>query len=74
MKELHLDIWKVGLKFERGERGITGKEEIKSKVDQLAGDDNIRKRVVELKQRATKSVGEGGNSDKPLVAMWQRRC
>ncbi|KAK8565996.1 hypothetical protein V6N12_059539 [Hibiscus sabdariffa] len=67
MKELHLDIWKVGLKFERGERGITGKEEIKSKVDQLAGDDNIRKRVVELKQRATKSVGEGGNSDKEQI-------
>ncbi|KAL4361182.1 hypothetical protein GQ457_04G033150 [Hibiscus cannabinus] len=60
------DIWKVGLKFIRGKTGIIGKEEIKSKVEQLAGDENIRKRVVELKQRVTKTVGEGGNSDKVL--------
>ncbi|KAK8566002.1 hypothetical protein V6N13_021073 [Hibiscus sabdariffa] len=60
------DIWKVGLKFQRDERGIIGKEEIKSKVERLLGDDNIRTRAVELKQKVTKSVGEGGNSDKVL--------
>ncbi|KAK8693349.1 hypothetical protein V6N13_070934 [Hibiscus sabdariffa] len=64
------DIWKVGLKFKRDETGIIGKEEIKSKVEQMVGDENIRKRVVELKQRVTKSVGEGGNSDKGHVDMW----
>ncbi|KAL4360805.1 hypothetical protein GQ457_04G033160 [Hibiscus cannabinus] len=59
-------IWKVGLKFERDERGIIGKEEIKRKVERLLGDDNIRTRAVELKQKVTKSVGEGGHSDKAL--------
>ncbi|GMJ10803.1 hypothetical protein like AT3G02100 [Hibiscus trionum] len=60
------DIWKVGLKFERDERGIIGKEEIKSKVERLVGDDNIRTRAAELRQKVTKSVGVGGNSDKVL--------
>ncbi|GMI67012.1 hypothetical protein like AT3G02100 [Hibiscus trionum] len=60
------DIWKVRLKFERDERGIVGTEEIKSKVEGLVGDDNIRTRVAELRQKVTKSVGVGGNSDKVL--------
>ncbi|GMI67015.1 hypothetical protein like AT3G02100 [Hibiscus trionum] len=60
------DIWKVGLRFEKDERGIIGKEEIKSKVERLVGDDNIRTRVAELRQKVTKSVGVGGNSDKVL--------
>ncbi|KAL4361921.1 hypothetical protein GQ457_04G033170 [Hibiscus cannabinus] len=60
------DIWKVGLKYEKGERGIIEKEEIKSKVERLVGDDNIRTRAVELKQKVTESVGEGGNSDKVM--------
>ncbi|XP_039005513.1 UDP-glycosyltransferase 83A1-like [Hibiscus syriacus] len=58
------DVWKVGLRFKRDERGIIGKEEIKSKVEQLVGDDNLRTRGVELKQGVAKSVGEGGNCDK----------
>ncbi|KAE8694170.1 putative UDP-Glycosyltransferase superfamily protein [Hibiscus syriacus] len=58
------DIWKVGLRFERDERGIIGKEEIKSKVEQLVGDDHLRTRAVELKQRVTKTVGEAGTSGK----------
>ncbi|KAE8665649.1 putative UDP-Glycosyltransferase superfamily protein [Hibiscus syriacus] len=60
------DIWKIGLKFESDERGVIGKEEIKSKVEQLVGDDDSRTRAVELKQRVTKSVGEDGSSDQML--------
>ncbi|GMI67009.1 hypothetical protein like AT3G02100 [Hibiscus trionum] len=60
------DIWKVGLRFERDERGIIGKVEIKSKVERLVGDENIRTRAAELRQKVTKSVGVGGNSDKVL--------
>ncbi|KAE8665646.1 putative UDP-Glycosyltransferase superfamily protein [Hibiscus syriacus] len=60
------DIWKIGLKFESDERGVIGKEEIKSKVEQLVGDDDIRTRAVELKRRVTKSVGEDGSSDQML--------
>ncbi|MBA0769689.1 hypothetical protein Gotri_018393 [Gossypium trilobum] len=58
------DIWKVGLKLERDERGTIRKEEIRTKVEQLVGDENFKTRAVELKQMVTKSVGEGGNSDK----------
>ncbi|TYI55497.1 hypothetical protein E1A91_D11G146100v1 [Gossypium mustelinum] len=58
------DIWKVGLKLERDERGTIRKEEIRTKVEQVVGDENFKTRAVELKQMVTKSVGEGGNSDK----------
>ncbi|XVF16717.1 hypothetical protein REPUB_Repub10bG0056200 [Reevesia pubescens] len=57
------DIWKVGLKFERDERGIVTKEEIKTKVEKLLGDKNFKRKAVELKEMVAKSVNEGGSSD-----------
>ncbi|MBA0577855.1 hypothetical protein Golob_025218 [Gossypium lobatum] len=36
------DIWKVGLKLERDERGTIRKEEIRTKVEQLVGDENFK--------------------------------
>ncbi|XP_022773753.1 UDP-glycosyltransferase 83A1-like [Durio zibethinus] len=58
------DIWKVGLKFERDERGIISKEEIKTKVEQLLGDKNFKRRAVQLKEMVANSVKEGGSSDR----------
>ncbi|TYG44252.1 hypothetical protein ES288_D11G083200v1 [Gossypium darwinii] len=58
------DIWKIGLKLQKDEGGIIRKEEIKSKVEQLVGDENFKTRAIELKQMVTKSVGDGGSSDK----------
>ncbi|XVF16718.1 hypothetical protein REPUB_Repub10bG0056300 [Reevesia pubescens] len=57
------DIWKVGLKFERDERGIITKEEIKTKVEKLLGDKKFKRKAVELKEMVAKSVNEGGSSD-----------
>ncbi|PPR91622.1 hypothetical protein GOBAR_AA29060 [Gossypium barbadense] len=58
------DIWKIGLKLQKDEGGIIRKEEIKSKVEQLVGDENFKTRAVELKQMVEKSVCDGGSSDK----------
>ncbi|TYH42732.1 hypothetical protein ES332_D11G082200v1 [Gossypium tomentosum] len=58
------DIWKLGLKLQKDEGGIIRKEEIKSKVEQLVGDERFKTRAIELKQMVTKSVGDGGSSDK----------
>nr|KJB40916.1 hypothetical protein B456_007G082300 [Gossypium raimondii] len=57
--KLHSDIEMI-----KDEGGIIRKEEIKSKVEQLVGDENFKTRAVELKQMVTKSVGDGGSSDK----------
>lgn len=58
------DIWKVGLQLNPEENGIITREEIKRKVKELIGNENIRGRALELKEMAMKSVGEGGSSMK----------
>ncbi|XP_031282880.1 UDP-glycosyltransferase 83A1-like isoform X2 [Pistacia vera] len=58
------DIWKVGLKFHRDESGIITREEIKTKVDQVVGDEDFKARALELEETALKSVKDGGLSDK----------
>ncbi|KAJ0042395.1 hypothetical protein Pint_19074 [Pistacia integerrima] len=57
------DIWKVGLKFNNDESGIITREEIKSKVDQVLGDENFKAKALELQESALKSVKEGGLSN-----------
>ncbi|XVE68285.1 hypothetical protein DITRI_Ditri09bG0055500 [Diplodiscus trichospermus] len=58
------DIWKVGLKFERDGRGIITKEEIKTKMEKLLGDENFKRKAIQLKETVGNSVSEGGSSDK----------
>ncbi|KAK6280006.1 hypothetical protein POUND7_020273 [Theobroma cacao] len=58
------DIWKVGLKFNKDERGIITREEIKTKVQQLLGDEKYEVRAVELKEMVTRCANEGGSSNK----------
>ncbi|XP_031268588.1 UDP-glycosyltransferase 83A1-like [Pistacia vera] len=58
------DIWKVGLKFNKDESGIITKEEIKSKVEKVLGDESVKARALELQETALKSVKEGGQSDR----------
>ncbi|GLT75524.1 hypothetical protein SLA2020_472420 [Shorea laevis] len=60
------EIWKVGLKLERDESGIIRQEEIKSKMEKLLGDDNLKARAMELKEKIRNSVKEGGCSNKIL--------
>ncbi|XP_057754299.1 UDP-glycosyltransferase 83A1-like [Arachis stenosperma] len=56
------DVWKVGLGFEFDEKGIISRWEIKKKVDQLLGDQNIRVRSKKMKEKVMNSIVEGGKS------------
>ncbi|OVA00785.1 UDP-glucuronosyl/UDP-glucosyltransferase [Macleaya cordata] len=43
------NIWKIGLNLDRGGNGIISRDEIKSKVEELIGDEGIRTRIEEIK-------------------------
>ncbi|GLT75516.1 hypothetical protein SLA2020_472340 [Shorea laevis] len=60
------EIWKVGLKLERDESGIIQQEEIKSKMEKLLGDENLKARALELKDKFWISIEEHGSSNKIL--------
>ncbi|KAL2329884.1 hypothetical protein Fmac_017465 [Flemingia macrophylla] len=59
------DVWKIGIGLEKDENGIISKEEIKKKVDQLVGDEDIKARSLKWKEMAINNI-EGGQSSKNL--------
>ncbi|XAR51668.1 Trans-zeatin O-beta-D-glucosyltransferase [Bertholletia excelsa] len=58
------DVWKVGLRFEKDERRIITREEIKKKVEQLLSQTIFKARAMELKEVTLSSIKEGGYSCK----------
>lgn len=56
------DVWKTGLKMMPDENGLITKEEIRGKVEELVGDEGMKKRALALKEMAMKSVDKGGSS------------
>ncbi|KAL7609023.1 hypothetical protein Lser_V15G12947 [Lactuca serriola] len=54
------DIWKTGLGFEKDEAGIIKRGEIKGKVEQLLGDNTFRAKAMDIKEKVTSSIREGG--------------
>lgn len=58
------DVWKVGLRLDRDESGIIRRDQIKSKVDELLGDDGFGKRAKEIKEKVIGGVKQGGESYK----------
>lgn len=60
------DIWRLGLRFDRNERGIITRNEIRIKVEQLLGDAKIKARASDYKEMAASSINEGGSSNKNL--------
>ncbi|KAL4184299.1 hypothetical protein AMTRI_Chr10g350 [Amborella trichopoda] len=64
-----VDIWKVGVGLKANEDGIFSKEEIKSKVEEMLGDEGIRERVLKLKEEAISSVTEGSSVENLLGFM-----
>ena len=58
------DIWKIGLNIQKDEREIVTREEIRSKVEQLLGDESFKTRTLKLKELVMNSVNEGGSSDR----------
>ncbi|PIA63035.1 hypothetical protein AQUCO_00200811v1 [Aquilegia coerulea] len=58
------DLWKIGLGFNPDENGLISKEEIKTKVISLLGDEEIKERSLNMKEIAKKNVSNGGASFK----------
>lgn len=58
------DIWKIGLSFNRDERGIITREEIKGKFEQLVDDGRFKAKALQLKGSVMNSVSENGSSNR----------
>ncbi|XP_010273391.1 PREDICTED: UDP-glycosyltransferase 83A1-like isoform X2 [Nelumbo nucifera] len=62
-KHFICDVWRVGLYLEGDENGIVPRDEIKSKVKKLLGDESIKAKALELKEMAW---NQGGTSFRNL--------
>ncbi|KAJ1376140.1 UDP-glucuronosyl/UDP-glucosyltransferase [Sesbania bispinosa] len=60
------DDLKCGLGLDSNDNGLVSRYEIKKKVDQLLGDENIKSRSLELKEKVMRDIAEGGRSSKNL--------
>ncbi|XP_074562212.1 UDP-glycosyltransferase 83A1-like [Curcuma longa] len=56
------DHWKVGLSLTPDENGIVQREQLKSKVEELLGDAEMRARASLLKEKAQRNINPGGAS------------
>ncbi|CAL4936062.1 unnamed protein product [Urochloa decumbens] len=63
------NVWKTGLKLCANEQGVVTKEEIKDKVAQLLGAEDIKARAIMWKNKARASIGEGGSSHQNLLKL-----
>ena len=55
-------VWRTGLAASRNAEGVVTKEELRSKVEQVVGDGEIRERARLFRDAARRCVGEGGSS------------
>ncbi|XP_027358858.1 UDP-glycosyltransferase 83A1-like [Abrus precatorius] len=60
------DVWKVGLGFERNGSGIVTRGEIRSKIEQLLNDEQLKARAKDLKEKVQIGTGQGGLSNNNL--------
>ncbi|KAG6513390.1 UDP-glycosyltransferase 83A1-like [Zingiber officinale] len=56
------DDWKVGLRMTPDESGIVKREQVKSKVEELLSNEEMRARASMLKENAQQNITEGGAS------------
>lgn len=63
------NVWKTGLKLCTNEQGVVTKNEIKDKVAQLLGDEDIKARAAMWKNKACASIREGGSSHENLLKL-----
>jgi len=56
------DVWRTGLAVSLDAGGVVTKEELRSKVEQVIWDSEIRERARLFKDAARRSIGEGGAS------------
>ena len=55
-------VWRTGLAVSPNADGIVTKEELRSKVEQVVGDAEIRERARLFRDAARRCVSEGGSS------------
>jgi len=60
------DVWKVGLKLDKDGNGLILKGEIRKKVDQLLGNEDIKARSLKLKELTVNNSVNGDQSSKNL--------
>ncbi|KAL0318758.1 UNVERIFIED_CONTAM: UDP-glycosyltransferase 83A1 [Sesamum angustifolium] len=56
--------WKIGLRIDVDENGIRTRNEIKTKIEMLLSDDDLKANAVKLKEIVEESVDQGGSSFK----------
>ncbi|KAK9116496.1 hypothetical protein Sjap_015443 [Stephania japonica] len=66
------DVWKVGLKLVSDENGVISRDEIKTKVDMLLGDNEIKTNTLKMKEQTMRSVSDDGTSTKNLEEFIQK--
>ncbi|AES77646.2 UDP-glucosyltransferase family protein [Medicago truncatula] len=60
------DVWKTGLELEKDDDGFISRQEIKKKVDQVVGDDDIKEMCLKMKKMTITNIEEGGQSSHNL--------
>ncbi|KAL5721465.1 hypothetical protein ACHQM5_005109 [Ranunculus cassubicifolius] len=63
-KKYICDVWKVGLGFNQDENGLISRKEIKTKVLEIFGAEEIKENALKLKEKARNNVSDGGVSSK----------
>eukprot|EP00249_Psilotum_nudum_P020181 c27592_g1_i1 orf=107-1561(+) len=69
---LLVDKWQIGMEFRKREDEGVEKEEVERAVRALMQAEGTRRRVSELKERASRAVGEGGSSQTHLRAFVEK--
>jgi hypothetical protein len=59
-------VWKIGLELEKDDNGFISRHEIRKKVDQVLGDDDIKTMCLKMKKITINNIEEGGQSSHNL--------
>ncbi|WCJ35857.1 UDP-Glycosyltransferase superfamily protein [Euphorbia peplus] len=65
------EIWKVGVRVFADENGIVTRYHIKSKMEELLSDEDIKANALKFMELATKSISEGGSSSMNFISFIQ---
>lgn len=60
------DVWNVGIEFEKDERGMITRHEIRDKIEMLLNDENLKQRAKHLKENVLSEIKLGGESSNNL--------
>ncbi|KAF3444850.1 hypothetical protein FNV43_RR14543 [Rhamnella rubrinervis] len=61
------NFWRIGLGFDRNDKGIITQDEVRTKVEQLLGDEKIKARALAFQETAATNIREGGSSNKNFM-------